>query len=116
MFTSIFYKKVLIMSIYGSDAYFDVIVESELEKSPAWTMDKNCDATNTVVRNTGKVRVSVVPTDKFHNVFEDYEVLSVILDADVARKVIMSIKEDADDKMWYTKDRLSCAAKHNVAV
>lgn len=111
-----YYEKVLTMSIYAEDAYFDITVEVEREKVPAWTEDKNCDAHNIIHRKTGKVRVTLTPTDKFHNNFMDYETLSVIMDVAVARELVRTIKADGEDKMWFTKDRISFAAKYGKII
>lgn len=113
MHATVYYINVLVLSIFGLDAYFDITVETEMEKFPAWMEGKNCDAHNVVHRKTGNVRVTLKPTDKFHNVFEDYETLSVVMPAGVARDLIRTIKMDGEDKMWFTKDRINYAAKYH---
>lgn len=116
MYRSIYYVKVLVLSIYAIDAYFDLIVETERGKVHAMDLDPMCDAYNVYDVETGKTRLTVVPTDKYHNAFEDYESFSVVLDTALAREVVKAIRDDDDDKMWFTKDRLSFAATHGKLI
>lgn len=109
-------KRVLTVTITGADAYFDVIVEEEWCEYPLWEIDHNCDSFNKVNEKTGKAYVSVIPTDKFHNVNNDYETLTEVLPVDLARKVIVDILNDDNDLMWFTKDRIRYAAKHGDTI
>ena len=109
-------KKVLTVSIYGEDAYFDIIVEEEWYECPLWEIDPNCDSSNIIADKTGKVWITVVPTDKFHNVDSDYNILSELLPTELGRKVINDILNDENDLMWFTKDRISYAAKHGTTI
>ena len=113
---SIYYVKVLVLSIYAIDAYFDLVVETQRGKVHAMDIDPMCDAYNVYDVDTGKVRLTVIPTDKYHNAFKDYEAFSVVLDKDLAREVVKAIRDAEDDKMWFTKDRLSYAATYGEVI
>lgn len=115
-YREVFTKPVLTLSIYGKDAYFDVKVDVEYGRFSAMDRDPMCDAYNMYTEKTGKVKVSVIPTDKFHNCFSDYETCSVYVDTEIARELIAAIRNDDDDSMWYTKDRLSYAAKYGKVI
>lgn len=115
-YRSIYYVKVLTLSIYAIDAYFDLVVETERGIAHAMDQDRFCDAYNVYDVETGKIRLTVIPTDKYHNAFKDYETFSVVLDKDLARAVVKAIRDDEDDKMWFTKDRLSYAATHGEII
>lgn len=116
MFTTNVYSKVLTMSIFGIDAYFDVIVEKITTKTPAWILDQNVDTFDVVTRDSGKVRITVKPTDKFHNALHDYETLSVVMDVDLARKVVIAIRDESYDHMWFVKDLVNYADKHGEII
>lgn len=111
-----FTKNVLTLSIYGKDAYFDVKVDVEYGRFSAMDRDPMCDAYNMYTEKTGKVYITVIPTDPFHNAFNDMESYSVRLDTELAREVVTNIRDDDDDAMWFTKDRLSYAAKYGKAM
>ena len=115
-FRSIYYVKVLVMSICALDAWFDLTVETIRGKVHAMDIDPMCDAYNVYDRDTGNVRVTVTPTDKFHNYFDDYESLSVVLDKNLARELVKRIRDNDDDKMWFVKDQLSYAAKYGKVI
>lgn len=116
MYREVFTKPALSLSICGKDAYFDVKVDVEYGRFSAMDRDPMCDAFNTYTEKTGKVYITVVPTDPFHNYFNDMASYSVRLGAELAREVIANIRDDDDDAMWFTKDRLCCAAKYGKAM
>lgn len=111
-----YYKKTLTMSIYADDAYFKILVEKEYEEFPAWAINHNCDSFNTVAEETGKIRITVTPSNNFNNRFDDYETLVVELPIELARDVIAAIRDDDNDSMWFTKDRLNYAAKYGKVI
>jgi len=115
-YRKVFAKPALTLTICGKDAYFDVKVDVEYGRFSAMDRDSMCDAYNMYVEETGRVYITVVPTDPFHNYFNDMESYSVRLGAELAREVIANIRDDDDDAMWFTKDRLSYAAKHGKAM
>ena len=106
------YKPVMTMSIYAEDAYFDIFVEQKYVRCNAMDLNPMCDAYNVYNIKQDEVRITVKPTDKFHNYFEDYETLTVELPVELGRQVIAAIRDEEDDKMWFTKDRLCYAAKY----
>ncbi len=114
------YKKVLEIDCrpetdFG-EAHFKVIVETEYRTGKVWEINPMCDSFNTFIEKTGKQRISVVATDKFHNMNDDYEPFVVELDTELARKVIAAIINDEKDLLWFTKDRLSYAAKYGDVI
>ena len=115
-YREVFTKPVLTMSICGKDAYFDVKVDVEYGRFSAMDRDPMCDAYNIYTEKTGKVYVTVIPTDPFRSALNDMESYTVCLNTELAREVIANIRDDEDDAMWFTKDRLSYAAKYGKAM
>ena len=98
------------------EAYFKVIVETEYRTVKVWEINRMCDSFTTFSKKTGKQRITVVATDKFHNMNDDFKPFVVELDTELARKVIAVIINDEKDLLWFTKDRLSYAAKHGEVI
>ena len=116
MFRSKNLVKVFSMSVEAVDAYFDITVEKIIEKVHAMDLEPMCDAYNVYTKDTGKVRVTVTPTNRFHNYFEDYKTLAVDINKDLARKIVKHILDNNENKMWFVKDQLSYAAKHGELI
>lgn len=116
MYTTIYYVVVETLHFFAEDAHFDIIVENILEKMPQWVIDPMCDTHNVVTRPVPKQRISIVPTDKEHNYFEDYKTKRVTLDNKDAFLFIEAMKLDDHPLMWFAKDRLSYMSKHHKLI
>lgn len=109
---TISYKTATKLSVYAEDAYYDIIVDEKYVSGKAWELDRMNDTNMSFVRKEGKVRITITPTDKYHNTFEDYNNLEAELDVELARKLFLEIlNADHVIAMWFAKDMLSYAAK-----
>ena len=113
-----FYEKVLTIDCRPerADAYFKVEVETEYEKGYIRELDPMCDSHNTYCRKTGRQLITVIAIDRYHNVYDDDNPFSALLNDELAREVVRAILDDEQDSLWFTKDRLSYAEKHGKII